>query len=599
LDALHRSYDEMLTQIELSVMVGRLGSLLDAMLVRLPASDNLSSETARDLDLFLSVGKGLLAGSYSAPVAGADPASVQAVYDKAMSAVGIDTVDLFGTARDLDFSQFAPRGHYEGHTILSRYFRAMIWFGRTDLRLIETRGDGSQVFRRRQFDAALGLRSLMGDDELASWHAVDDVVTAFVGEHDYMTIPEIDRLLAALGVVNGFDLAGRSDDEIQRAITDGGYGAQRIASQVMIKGAGAVGSLPLDRSFALFGQRYVIDSHVFSNLVMDRVGNGQVLRVLPNPLDAAFAALANDQAVSFLSEELGKYAYAPDLEIMRRLVDAHPASYWEGSLYTTWLGTLRTLSPNTASAGPAADGMPSVARSEAWGSRMLATQLGSWAQLRHDTWLYAKQSYTVGTVCEYPDAYVDPYPEFYASIARFAERARALISALPTPATSYWQEWVPAYLDSLKGTMATLKDMAEHQRSGMPHSAESVAFVNRAVRLFGGGSGAPSLEGWYPQLFLEPLRALEEDPTIADVHTDIGGDTPPRAASVLHVGTARPRLMVVTVNGCNGPRAYAGPVFSYHEVTEPGVTRLTDAVWGSRITSTPPAEVPGLARVVR
>ena len=47
---------------------------------------------------------------------------------------------------------------------------------------------------------------------------------------------------------------------------------------------------------------------------------------------------------------------------------------------------------------PAADlgsggGLPGVARTEAWGRRLLNTQLASWAQLRHDTILYAKQVY--------------------------------------------------------------------------------------------------------------------------------------------------------------------------------------------------------------
>ena len=36
----------------------------------------------------------------------------------------------------------------------------------------------------------------------------------------------------------------------------------------------AEGTLPLSRSFLLLGQRYVVDSHVFSNVVYDRVQRG-------------------------------------------------------------------------------------------------------------------------------------------------------------------------------------------------------------------------------------------------------------------------------------------------------------------------------------
>ena len=44
----------------------------------------------------------------------------------------------------------------------------------------------------------------------------------------------------------------------------------------------------------------------------------------------------------------------------------------------------------------------------------------SWAELRHDTLLYAKQSYSAAAGCEYPDAYVDPYPAFYGKLEAFA-----------------------------------------------------------------------------------------------------------------------------------------------------------------------------------
>lgn len=64
------------------------------------------------------------------------------------------------------------------------------------------------------------------------------------------------------------------------------------------------GRLPLSFSFALLGQRYVLDSHVFSNVVYDRVAGGRVMRMMPSPLDVAFAALGNNQAASLLAPEL-------------------------------------------------------------------------------------------------------------------------------------------------------------------------------------------------------------------------------------------------------------------------------------------------------
>jgi hypothetical protein len=48
--------------------------------------------------------------------------------------------------------------------------------------------------------------------------------------------------------------------------------------------------------------------------------------------------------------------------------------------------------------------------------------------------------------------------------------------------------------------------------------------------------------GWYADMHFDAMQAVEQDPIIADVHTDIGGDLPvSRPPSVLHVGTHTPR----------------------------------------------------------
>jgi hypothetical protein len=414
-----------------------------------------------------------------------------------------------------------------------------------------------------------------------------------------MTVPELDQLLGDLGISDVSELGSLSDQAIAEAIVAGGYGAQRIASQILIKHAAADWTFPLDRSFAFLGQRYVVDSHVFSNLVMDRVGGGKILRVMPNPLDAAFAAFGNDQAVPLLADELARYPYASDLASVRILVDAHPPDYWETSLYTAWLGALRTLSPSAPGVGPAASGLPAVARTEPWGRRLLNTQLGSWAELRHDTLLYAKQSYTIGTDCSFPDGYVEPYPEFFAKVVRLAERAQELIATLDfsLDTSGTFRSTVQTYFTNVATVAETLRQMAEYQTTGQPHTPEQITFLNQAVRLSTFASGPPYLDGWYRQLLYSP-DFFTFAPTIADVHTDVGGDTPPRDPSVLHVGTSRPRLMVVSVDGCDGPRLYVGAVFAYHERIEPGLTRLADADWEKLIAAGPQPDVPWMTDLV-
>jgi hypothetical protein len=186
--AVHRSYDAILSSVETKILVPDLSALLGGMRARLAAGDAgfAAGAVRKDADVYLAVAAALLAGDASAPVAGGDAALVRNLVARANAAQGEQTVELFGVTRDEDFSQFEPRGHYTDSDVLKRYFRAMMWLGRIDLRLLETQPDGSQVFRRRQLEAALALRDLVGADLLPNFARIDDTVTAFVGEHDYM-----------------------------------------------------------------------------------------------------------------------------------------------------------------------------------------------------------------------------------------------------------------------------------------------------------------------------------------------------------------------------------------------------------------------------
>lgn len=599
LEAVHRSYDATLLVLESNLLRVELETLLSRMRRQLAVGGvSLAPSVAADVDLYLTVADSLLAGRRQTPLTPGLERRVRDIYEAIAFAAGEVSVELFGVPRLVDTSQFVPRGHYAGIYELEWYFRAMMWLGRTDFRLIETQPDGTQLFRPRQLQAAFALDALMDAESKAIWQRLDHTIGLFAGEHDDMTLLELDDLLAALGVASAAELSGMPDDEVAAAIVRGRFGQQRIASRIIVKdlAKSLAGTFPLDATFSLFGQRYTVDSHVFSNLVYDRVGQGEVLRVVPNPLDVAFAALGNDQAVATLAPELARFDYAGDLAAVRALVDAHPASYWQSSLYTSWLAALRSLSP--AAAGSALDeaGLPEVARTEAWGHRLLNTQLASWAELRHDTLLYSKQSYTASNACEFPDAYVDPYPEFFHALGRFAEKGQSTLLEL---SASYpgngGLDYLANYYQFLGEVAGRLAEMAEFQRTGQPHTPEQLDFINQAVQLQPNCDGTDILTGWYSQLFVG-YDALDFDPTVADVHTDPGGAIPSRGPSVLHVATGNPRLMVVTRETCAGPRAYAGIVMSYFEHLADGYTRLDDEAWRARLMADPPpTDVPWLA----
>ena len=585
LHALHRSYDKILAQLERDILRVELSAMFEGMRagLRAGAMNALGAGAKADADLYLAVGKSLLDGLVASPVAGADVATIKQLYDKAVAASGSEELVLLGAARTVDFSQFTPRGHYLGIPELERYFRAMMWLGRMDLPILDVDPDtGETLFRRRMLEAAVGFSLLLDPATLAHWKHIDDTVRAFVGEPDAMEPPDVPHLLADLNVTTPEQLATISDAQIAQAMVAGAYGQQAIASQIIISPLHD-GTLPLAATYLLMGQRYVVDSHVFSNVVYDRSNRGPKKRLMPDPLDVAFAALGNDAALPLLSSQLDTYAYAPDLERTRRLVDAHGEAYWNANLYNAWLGTLRALSPTAAGLADTTANLPAVARTEPWSRRVLNTQLASWAELRHDTILYVKQSYTSGMTCEFPDAYVEPVPAFYDRLATLAQKGTELVGSLDLAASTALTTSLPAYFDNLAYVAHNLGTLAQAQMAGTLPTAEQMAFVNQVVKKAGTMCGAPpTYDGWYPTLFFAK-NSGEFAPTIADVHTqptDEGGN---EVGRVLHVGTGYAREMVVTIEACDGSRAYVGLASSYYETITQNYQRLSDNQWETEL----------------
>jgi hypothetical protein len=272
--------------------------------------------------------------------------------------------------------------------------------------------------------------------------------------------------------------------------------------------------------------------------------------------------------------------------------------YWTENLYNLWLSSLQTLSPGDEIGSWQSAGLPEIAATEPWGRRVLSAQLASWAELRHDTLLYAKQSYTGGSTCEFPDAYVEPYPAFFKAIANYAEYGEGLIASLDLSAEPWLQTQVTEYFDRLGRIAATLEGMAEHQRTGTPFTTEQMDFINQAV-VVQEGCGAPEgADGWYAELFYDEYTSVEFDPTIADVHTQPTDEVGNPVGRVLHVGTGSPRLMVLTADTCVGPRAYVGLASSYFERITENFERLDDPTWSDEILQTTPDDVPWMVDLV-
>ena len=555
--AWHSSYDKILVEIEGGALIPALDAMLEGLRQRL-AKAEAAPEARADLDVYLAAAASLARGKVQKPIAGGDLTQISALFEAGQKAEGLG-FELFGTPAQFDFSMLKPRGHYADDPKLQQYFRAMSWLGRAEIQ-IGTRRDPHEpwIINRRALNAAVLLGTLFDGSLLAKWQVIDATVGALVGPADSMSLPGLEATLARLGSV-----AGKTDTEVGAAFE--APTAQKIRTQLVHIGESSL-------AFLLLGQRYVFDASVLGDLVAGSIETTPP-RMMPTPLDVAFAVFHNPTAGDLLKPERARYGtpYADALD--RKAREPLP----DDSVAHMWLGALRELSPDARRDTQ----LPAPLASEPFGRRMLETQLASWAELRHDNLLYTKQSFTAEVGCEFPSAYIDPYPAFYAKLGAMAARVRATVATLRV------SPQIDHYFEGMTKTMARLTAIAGRERANQPMTDDDLQFIDHMVSLDGRSivcSTTIDPKGWYAELFFDQKSALWHDPIVADVHTQPTDEQGNMVGRVLHVGTGLPRLMAITIrhDGGTHTQTYRGLVSSYGELVTHDFERLTDEQWRDR-----------------
>ena len=235
------------------------------------------------------------------------------------------------------------------------------------------------------------------------------------------------------------------------------------------------------------------------------------------------------------------------------------------NLYWNWLYGLRPLLEEKG------EGYPSFMQTEAWVDKDIHAFLGSWAELRHDTILYAKQSYTVFAESapppppeEVPAGYVEPQPEVYA---RLAALTRQMLDGLG--GRGLLSDEYRGNLMRMEDLLLDLKTISEKELRGESLTEDEM----RRIRHIG-----DDLEG-IVTLSDETAEEItsetdERMAVVADVHTDLN---PPAEVLEEAVGDAFVIYVLVPV----GERLVLaqGAVFSYYEFKQPLSDRLTDEAW--------------------
>lgn len=494
-----------------------------------------------------------------------------------------------------DYSQYVPRGHYTRSEKLKNYFKAFMWYGRMSYILKGGCPDclvSDQNAKLQTMGASLIASELAEREALKDkWDRIYTVTAFYVGLSDdlgpYEYIAALDSIFN--DKFEPDELTDENIDELKSKLAEycapriyGGTGDCDIPPPFTSEQADQC--LENTKGFRLMGQRFIPDSYIFSNLVGAYTGvyqgdqepkpfttvisgAGIALRGFPRGLDL-MALLGSDMARDILDvlDDSNYASYDDAYEILEDEFNSFNESEWNKNLYWCWLYTLK---PILKDFGP---GYPTFMQTEAWQEKELNTALASWAELRHDTILYAKQSYTMQTTAiQVPRAekpvvgYVEPVPEFYnrlLALTRMTNSGLASMNVLDN-ASRNRLEHLETILDRLVELSA--KELANEELTEADYEfiADFGAELNAVIS--------------------EVDDKAKKTTIIADVHTDGNTD------QVLEEGVGYVDLIAVAYKVPDGRILIgAGPVMTYYEFKQPMQDRLTDEKWREMLRSEPP-----------
>ena len=575
----HLLFDKVLRTAEVEHFIPLLRDLNAAMLAQTDQQYQALKggpweDAARRSVAFIGVGSKLLDPSIQVPAYAGD--LVDAELALIQSADGINLSPLFpGLEHGEDYTQYIPRGHYTLSDDLKHYFQSMMWYGRMTFRLQARDPEVGKAETRSALLVVLALQdaTVNGNPALDAWQDLYSPTAFMVGRSDDLT---------ALQYLDVFKTVYGAQPAVT-GLVDEAKLAQFIDLAEQLPPPRILGIvIQVDENEAaqtkglrFMGQRFVPDAYVFRELIYRNVGTDTDPRGLPKGLDL-FAAMGSERAGTLL-DQMGEthYAnYSTQMTKMQGWMSGLGLSDWTETLYNTWLYTFHPL---IAVPG---EGYPAFMRSTAWLDKQLNTALGSWAELKHDTILYAKQVYAeLGggpppPPPEPPKGYVEPVPEFYARLAALTAMtsdglgSRGLLDDVD--ATS---------LDTLHTLALSLQTMAEKELRNEPLTEDEEA----TLRFYGGQledltMAAADTDTSDPNA----RRYLEEEPqaaVIADVATN---PAPPHTVLEEAVGRVNPIYVVVPMVDADGAaylQVAKGAVFSYYEFEWPSADRLTDEAW--------------------
>lgn len=498
-------------------------------------------------------------------------AEIKYIYGmKDSTATGVKS-PLFGHYDEfynVDYTQFTPRSHYTKSSLLRAYFRAMMYLGRNYYNLQNSDGITDALLLAH----VMATPDTKGRRPLEDWQRIMEITSFYVGLPDDISYPEWRDFIVKVVGTEKFTPSEALSPELREKIV-ARRGELKPPVTALTKGEQVdIGKL----NVRIFSQRFTFDAWILSHLTAKRPADTPPLPSTPSALFVP-AAMGNPWARGFLppflKQEMPGISPAQlDLfdakfqKLSGTLAKVDEAA-WFSSIGWVWLKLLGTL--NASYSG----GYPLYMQSRLFPIKQLQTFLGSYTELKHDTILYAKQSYAElgngeeeGKPPPVPQGFVEPNLAFWQTLQQLVAYTSAgfrKYHLFPSELEEYGR------IQEFKKQVEFYTSLAVKELRGQPLTEKEYEKI-RTEQLTYMASPFESDE-------LKDLRSG----LIADVHTDLFKE------QVLYEATGEPYIMLALVGNEGQTRLTIGVAFNHYEFTGPLTTRYTDDDWWKRVYETP------------
>jgi hypothetical protein len=585
--ALHLTFDELLKSLEREALRPQMTELISTLEAQIAIWLEDLSGTALEPDArlalaYLGVAHRLFDSEAEIPPEVRD--FVEQQVDQILAEGGKEESVLLPGFTD-DYGAYRPVGHYAGDPRLEAYFRGMTWLGRVDFPL--TVQPDAPPPSRAPLLITLALQTARvptGMTAAEQWAAMDDILAFTIGESDD---PGPRELAGLMQEVYGVNPAPETLADPARWETFLHAADSLPAPQINSTFVDFLADLEQTRSWRFLGQRFTLDGMILQNMVFDHVGTMEEQRLLPSGLDVAatMGSLVAHEALRAAGED-HYLNFESQLAKTQQAVANQTEEQWRTTFYGSWLSAFL---PQFEVKGEA---YPAYMRTAVWSSKDVNSGLGSWAELKHDTVLYAKMPEGAGgggpPSSGPPPGVVEPNPlVFY----RMAEAANSLwdglmrrvdFATLEAPQEADFSAAVGGFqellygMQDLSGQLRGLGEIAARELRGEALNEDDLYEIHSCL-------GPVECAVLSSQSRYRQGEGMEMPPVPVVAAVAGGGD------NVLEVGVGGVDRIYVAVVVDGEPAVAQGGVFSYFEFAQPRTDRLTDAAWRKMLATKPPA----------